>query len=105
MWVVLLALIAVAVYIFAPQISAAVPQLEPALTSYVEWVDGLRLWLNDKVQMFVDNADGGGEASDAASDTPPADVTTDAPEVPAEPVTEAEQEPVAEPEAEATPEG
>ena len=54
--IVILALIALAVYIFAPQISAAVPQAEPVLTSYVEWVDGLRIWLDGKMQGFIDGA-------------------------------------------------
>ncbi len=87
MFMVLLALIALLVYIFAPQISAAVPQLEPALTSYVNWVDGLRLWLDAKIQGFVDSADGGvaGDAAPEATDVAPADITTDAPDVPAEP--------------------
>ncbi|SMX43095.1 zinc-ribbon domain-containing protein [Octadecabacter ascidiaceicola] len=56
MLMVILALIALLVYIFAPQISAAVPQAEPVLTSYVEWVDGLRIWLDGKMQGFIDSA-------------------------------------------------
>ena len=79
-FMVILALIALAVYIFAPQISAAVPQTEPTLTSYVDWVDAKRLWLDQKIEGFLDSADG-----TDASDTSPADVTTDAPEVPSEP--------------------
>ncbi|MBU2994186.1 zinc-ribbon domain-containing protein [Octadecabacter sp. B2R22] len=55
-FVIVLALLALAVYIFAPQIIAALPQAEPALTSYVEWVDGLRLWLDGKVQGLVEGA-------------------------------------------------
>lgn len=58
---VVLALIALALYIFAPQISAAVPQAEGVLTAYVEWIDGLRLWLDEQVQGLVAGAD----------DTPP----------------------------------
>lgn len=54
--IVVLALIALAVYIFAPQISAAIPQAEPVLTTYVEWVDGLRFWLDGKIQGFIDGA-------------------------------------------------
>lgn len=63
MFIVFLALIALAVYIFAPQISAAVPQAEPVLTSYVTWVDGLRLWLDGWVQGLIDGA--GDAATDA----------------------------------------
>ena len=63
--IVIFALIALAVYIFAPQISAAVPQAEPFLVSYVEWVDGLRIWLDGRMQRFIDGA---GNASDFAPD-------------------------------------
>ena len=55
--VVLFALL-VLLYVFAPQLSAAVPQLEPILSSYVIWVDGLRGWLDQKVQsmgMWLDD--------------------------------------------------
>lgn len=57
MFMVILALIAVALYIFAPQISAALPQAEGVLTSYVEWVDGLRLWLDGQIQSFIAQSD------------------------------------------------
>ncbi|HCP82052.1 MAG TPA: thioredoxin [Octadecabacter sp.] len=62
MLIVTLALIALAVYIFAPQLSAAVPQAEPILTSYVEWVNGLRIWLDGEIQGFIE---GSGDATDA----------------------------------------
>ncbi|SLN54069.1 zinc-ribbon domain-containing protein [Pseudooctadecabacter jejudonensis] len=55
-FIVALFLIALAVYVFAPQISAALPQVEPMLTAYVEWVNGLRLWLDAKVSEFVAQA-------------------------------------------------
>ena len=64
MMVVVIALLALAVYIFAPQISAAVPQLEPAMTSYVNWVDGLRIWLDQQVQSLVDSS---AEAAESAA--------------------------------------
>jgi len=51
--VVLIACIALAVYVFAPQISAAVPATEGALSGYVDWVDGMRLWLDARVQGWV----------------------------------------------------
>lgn len=57
MMMVIIALIALAVYVFAPQISAAVPQAEGVLTAYVEWVNGLRLWLDAQVQGFIAPAD------------------------------------------------
>ena len=56
MFVVIIALLALAAYVFAAQISAAVPQVEPVLTSYVEWVDGLRLWLDATVQGLLDGS-------------------------------------------------
>jgi predicted Zn finger-like uncharacterized protein len=54
--VVILALNALAVYVFAPQISAAVPAAEPALANYMTWVDGLRLWLDGQVQSLISGA-------------------------------------------------
>lgn len=97
-WIVALFLIAVLIYIFAPQISAALPQIEPALTAYVGWVDGLRLWLDAKVQGIIEQP---GAASDAAAQVPvetpaapetaeaPTDITTDAPALPEAPEPEA----------------
>lgn len=49
-FVILLALIAVAVYIFADDIAAKFPAVAEYLGRYVEWVDGVRLWLNDILQ-------------------------------------------------------
>ena len=34
------------VYLFAPQIAEAVPQLEPALAAYVDWANSMRLALD-----------------------------------------------------------
>lgn len=51
---VVIALLALAVYVFAGQISAALPQAEPALTSYVDWVNTLRLWLDSEVRGFIE---------------------------------------------------
>ena len=56
MYVVIVALVALAIYVFAPQISAAVPQVEPYLTSYAEWVDGLRILLDQKLQQLIERA-------------------------------------------------
>ena len=58
MFVVVLALLALAAYVFAPQISAAVPQVEPTMTAYVEWVNGLRLWLDAKAQGLIEGSAG-----------------------------------------------
>ena len=57
--IVIVAAIAAAIYVFAPQISALVPALEPILTSYVEMVDQARLWLDLRMQdilMWMDSA-------------------------------------------------
>jgi predicted Zn finger-like uncharacterized protein len=56
MYVVIVALVALAIYVFAPQISAAVLQVEPYLTSYAEWVDGLRILLDQKLQQLIERA-------------------------------------------------
>lgn len=44
---ILLMVIAAAVYVAAPKLIAQFPGMEGALTGYVGFVDGLRLWLND----------------------------------------------------------
>jgi len=80
MFVIILVLIALAIYIFAPQISAAVPQLEAPLTSYVNWVDGLRLALDQRLQGLIDTG-----ADAPAAEAPPtaeteAPVAAEAPE-------------------------
>ncbi|THH36045.1 hypothetical protein E4Z66_13345 [Aliishimia ponticola] len=45
--------IAVLIYVFAPQIAEAFPPANPALTSYVTWVDGLRSGLDARVQEML----------------------------------------------------
>lgn len=70
-FVIVIALIALAIYIFADQISAAVPQAEPALTSYVEWVNGLRIWLDGQMQSIIDRFDD--VPADAAVSATPTD--------------------------------
>ncbi|CUH75992.1 family finger-like domain protein [Tritonibacter multivorans] len=42
--------IAVFVYAQAPDIADVLPEADSALTTYVSWVDGLRLWLDDLVR-------------------------------------------------------
>ena len=51
--VVLLCVIAVAVYALAPQIARAVPQAEPYLAAYVDWVNVLRVRVNALVAAGV----------------------------------------------------
>ncbi|MGJ8616356.1 MAG: zinc-ribbon domain-containing protein [Sulfitobacter sp.] len=52
MMVVLFAVLA-AIYSFAPQIAKAVPQADPYLSSYVAWVDKMRLILDGYVQSLL----------------------------------------------------
>lgn len=56
--VVVLAILAVVVYLLAPTLSEQFPTLEPPLTGYTDWVDGVRLWLDLKLQALMS----GGEA-------------------------------------------
>lgn len=71
-WLVLiLAALATALYVFAPQIAAQVPALEPALTAYVSAVNGARDWLAQSLSgmlTWLDTmASQASEARDAAS--------------------------------------
>lgn len=50
--------IATALYVFAPQISEAVPQAAPYMDSYVSAVDQLRLWLDAQVTSLLAMLDG-----------------------------------------------
>ena len=40
-------------YAYAPQIVENVPAAQPHLDSYVQWIDGLRLWLDGKAQSLL----------------------------------------------------
>lgn len=51
--IVLLAVIALLLYVNAPKISAALPAAEPVLTSYVALVDQARVWLDGLVGGFI----------------------------------------------------
>lgn len=59
---ILLMVIAAAVYVAAPRLVAQFPGLEPTLTGYVATVDSLRLWLNDLVTRATQALNGGGAA-------------------------------------------
>ncbi|WP_366944221.1 zinc-ribbon domain-containing protein [uncultured Pelagimonas sp.] len=64
-----LAAIAVGAYVFAPQISAALPQAKPALDGYVAKVDAGRGWLDGQVTHLLTTLDGmSSEAEAPASD-------------------------------------
>ncbi|KIC51292.1 zinc-ribbon domain-containing protein [Tateyamaria sp. ANG-S1] len=49
MLMVLLAVVLLVVYVFAPDIARAVPQVDPFLSSYVAQIDSARLWLDGQV--------------------------------------------------------
>lgn len=53
MTVLIIALIAVLIYAFAPQIGRTMPALEPGLTSYVTAIDSLRIWLDSTVRGLI----------------------------------------------------
>lgn len=59
--VLLLAVIAVLVYLYAPQIAEAVPQAIPVLERYVEAVNSLRFWLDDLARSVAGGATGAAE--------------------------------------------
>ena len=50
MAVVMIAIILAAVYIFAPDIAKAVPQVDPYLSNFVALVDQARAWLDGQLQ-------------------------------------------------------
>ncbi|MBY5933831.1 zinc-ribbon domain-containing protein [Tateyamaria omphalii] len=49
MLMILLAVVLLLIYVFAPDIAQAVPGVDPFLSSYVAQVDGARLWLDGQV--------------------------------------------------------
>ncbi len=53
LFVILLAAIAALIYVFAPQIAERLPNLAEPLQAYVNWVNDLRLWLNENVSALM----------------------------------------------------
>jgi predicted Zn finger-like uncharacterized protein len=51
--VLILVILLGALYVYAPQIARAVPQVDPYLSSYVGWVDTMRLWLDGQVKSIL----------------------------------------------------
>lgn len=51
--IIMVAALAWAVYVFAPQIAARVPQLADPLAAYTDWVNDLRLWLDETVARII----------------------------------------------------
>lgn len=52
-FMILLFVIATALYVFAPQLGEAVPQLRAPMETYVVLVDQLRVWLDDRIQELM----------------------------------------------------
>ncbi|WP_432817106.1 zinc-ribbon domain-containing protein [Sulfitobacter sp. JB4-11] len=48
--IVVLFVIGTLIYVFAPQLANAVPQLDPMLSGFVAWVDGMRMWLDGQLE-------------------------------------------------------
>lgn len=70
---ILIAVAALLIYIFAPQLSDKLPALRDVLADYVVWVDGLRLWLDGQIAALMLWLDGMAStapapAGDAAAD-------------------------------------
>lgn len=76
--IMLIIAILVGLYLGAARLSAWIPAAEPVLTRYVAVVDDLRLWIDLKMQSFIDS-----QSAPAASDAAPPDPTP--PDVPATP--------------------
>ena len=57
-WVLILAVLLGLLYVFAPQISEAVPALAPVLEPYVAAVDSARLWLDGQMRSLMGSLDG-----------------------------------------------
>ncbi|KMK66471.1 zinc-ribbon domain-containing protein [Puniceibacterium sp. IMCC21224] len=65
--VLMLAVFAIALYAFAPRLSEMAPGLEPALTSYVGFVDSARGWLDGQITALLSGLD------DLSSEATPTD--------------------------------
>ena len=60
---ILIAIVALLLYIFAPLLSDMLPALRGVLDDYVAWVDGLRQWLDTQMaaaMLWLDNVTGAG---------------------------------------------
>lgn len=65
---VVLAAIAVGVYVMAPKISKQLPQAKPYLDGYVAQVDGLRVWLDGQVTALLTTLDGMSSEAESVPD-------------------------------------
>ena len=53
--IILLALLGFVLYVFAPQISTTIPAVEGPLESYVQMVDGARIWFHEMVDGMLNS--------------------------------------------------
>jgi predicted Zn finger-like uncharacterized protein len=67
--VVLIAVAAIAVYIWADQIATAVPATKPLLAVYVDWADGVRGWLDGIARGWVEKITGMVDATRAGKES------------------------------------
>lgn len=66
--VIILAALALAIYVFAPKIAELVPALKPVLAAYVDAINGFRGWIEGLMQNTIDKIEDA--AQPAQSDTP-----------------------------------
>ena len=58
MFVVLIMVLAVVLYVFAPRLADSVPALRAPLAAYVDMMNGLRLWIDDWLRGLLGWLDG-----------------------------------------------
>ena len=71
--VILLAVVLIALYVFAPQLAEALPPVAPALEAYVEGVNTARLWLDGQMRNIMEMLDGMASESAAPEGTAPSE--------------------------------
>jgi len=71
--VILLAVVLIALYVFAPQLAEALPPVAPALEAYVDAVNAARLWLDGQMRHLMEMLDGIASESAAPEGTAPSE--------------------------------
>jgi predicted RND superfamily exporter protein len=71
--VILLAVVLIALYVFAPQLAEALPPVAPALDAYVDAVNAARLWLDGQMRHLMEMLDGMASESAAPEGTAPSE--------------------------------
>lgn len=72
MLILLLAVAALLIYVFAAPLARMLPAFEAVLSDYVTWVDGLRNWLDSQIAALMAALDGMASESDTAPAEQPA---------------------------------